>query len=174
MRAWIVRPVTVGNKDDRVIPRSCRRSAHGLVATLRKVVVCVDVLLELNRLTSVVPYTRAFPHSADLKRLGEANDWCVLVYVSPRLQFPRYIVLTPLRPDRLVISNSKRQLLIAKLTVPLEENVLDSMPTKGNKRSTKPLVTAAGLGTVHFFATEAGCRGFLASSLSSFFKFHRN
>ena len=52
-----------------------------------------------------------------------ANDWEVMVDLKGSLKIPSSIIITNLRPDKLLMSESTKQLGIIELTVPSENRI---------------------------------------------------
>ena len=84
------------------------------------------------------------------------------------LAFPSHIVDTRLRPDIVLWSETARKVVVGELTVPLEANVLDAHERKGRKYENLLLECEQAGWSTHFFAIEAGCRGFPTGSLCKF------
>ena len=112
--------------------------------------------------------------SADTPRklLEEANDWIVLIDGIPqRTVFPQCTgVDTALRPDILIYSQSRKIMIWAELTVPLEENVIDAQIRK-TKRYLELANTLRSKGwTTHPYTIEVGSIGWIADSTSWFLR----
>ena len=70
---------------------------------------------------------RKFPPKARVGELEAARDWQMLVDVGQRLTVPPEIVITNLRPDLVLWSNSQRKVYFVELTVPWEDAVPGSL-----------------------------------------------
>ena len=55
--------------------------------------------------------------------LSSASDWQLMVDLGCRLRLPEHIVISSLRPDMVVFSNSTKQVILRELTIPWEENM---------------------------------------------------
>ena len=61
--------------------------------------------------------------------LSSAPDWQLLVDLERQTKFPVHIVVTKLRPDIVMFSNSTKKVIMWELSVPWEEN-MESMHKK--------------------------------------------
>ena len=95
-----------------------------------------------------------------------ANDWVIKADINGRLVFPQEVVVTNLRPDILIPSNSIKTIVLVELTVPWEEKVSERHEFKKSKYD--HLAVEAGLKgwSVVNLPVEVGCRGFACKSLS--------
>ena len=94
-----------------------------------------------------------------------ANDWVILVDTNKNLVFPGHIVLTNLRPDIVIFSNSTKKVILVELTCPCEENLLSQHEFKLNKYSKLALSCEEAGWICEVFAVEVGARGYSANSL---------
>ena len=104
--------------------------------------------------------------------LEQANDWIVLIDGIPkRIAFPRCTgVDSNLRPDIMIYSKSRKVMIWAELTVPLEENVVDAEIRKTKRYLKLAETLRAKEWTVHPFTIEVGSLGWIADSTSKFLR----
>lgn len=100
--------------------------------------------------------------------LQGASDWELSVDLKRKLIFPQDVAVTSLRPDMVLVSRSKKTIIIAELTVPWEERLATSHELK--KAKYQDLVDEAVLKGWHAtsYPIEVGCRGFPAKSVNYF------
>ena len=101
----------------------------------------------------------------NMKLLNGASDWKVSANLKTSLQFPVHIVQTEKRPDIVAWSDSKKSVLLIKLTVPWEENREEAHERKKNRYKT---LRADCVEMCHVIPIEVGCRGFIGHSVISF------
>ena len=100
--------------------------------------------------------------------LPTADDWKIVADLYQQAVFPHHIAVTALRPDVVLFSNSTKQVIIAELTVPWETRIEESHERKMNKYDElKQMCQLQGWKCL-VFPIEVGCRGFPATSVSSF------
>ena len=102
--------------------------------------------------------------------LSPAKDWKMKVDLEGRLQIPKDIVVTNLRPDITLISSKTKQFGMIELTVPSEERIEVSGELKRQKYEKVALEARTRGWRVKIWAVEVGCKGFPAVSLSNFLK----
>jgi len=104
--------------------------------------------------------------------LEHANDWNILIDGIPqRTRFPPCTgVDTNLRPDIMIYSLSKKIMIWAELTVPLEENVIDAAIRKTKRYLELAKNLRSRRWTVHPFTIEVGSIGFVADSMMKFLR----
>lgn len=100
--------------------------------------------------------------------LQRASDWELSVDLKRRLVFPQDVAVTSLRPDMVLLSRSRKAIIVAELTVPWEERLDVSHQLK--KAKYQDLIDEASLKGWHatIFPIEVGCRGFPAKSVRFF------
>lgn len=104
--------------------------------------------------------------------MDEADDWIVLIDGIPkRTVFPRCTgVDSNLRPDILIYSQSRKVMIWAELTVPLEENVIDAEIRKTKRYLDLAETLRSKHWTVHPYTIEVGSIGWVADSTSRFLR----
>ena len=102
--------------------------------------------------------------------LDSANDWKLEVDLNGRLKVPTEITTTNLRPDMMLISRQTKQVGFIELTVPNEDRIEVSGEMKRAKYEAIAIDGRQKGWRVRIWAVEVGCRGFPASSLTSFMK----
>ena len=81
---------------------------------------------------------------------------------------PQHIVMTNVRPDLIIWSDTAKTLILMELTVPWEENFIEAHERKLT-RYDELMSQCPALGwNCELFAVEVGCRGFLAKSTAKF------
>ena len=148
---------------------------------LRQIALCVDAKRkahnnQVQREGRGIQFVKAGEKKASTQMrslasyLDGARDWELLVDLDGRLEVPRYIVDTSVRPDMLLISGSKKKLGIIELTVPSEERIEVSGERKKDKYTSLQEQAKARGWNVTMWAVEVGCKGFPAASLGAFLK----
>ena len=101
----------------------------------------------------------------DLGILHKANDWIIHVDLEEsKLIFPVHVWETSLRPDAVMISNSKKIVIMLELTSPMEENIIDRNIYK-RKKYNELLENCRSKGwNSYLFCFEVGARGFVSNS----------
>ena len=110
----------------------------------------------------------ALPKRSTVPKVGSpVTDWEVFSDLDKRLTFPADIAETNLRPDLLVISRTKKILIVVELTVPWEERLQEAHEIKFLKYD--PLIVEAKRKgwKASCLPIEVGCRGFATKSLSA-------
>ena len=102
--------------------------------------------------------------------LNSANDWKLEVDLDGRLKVPIEVTTTNLRPDMMVISRQTKQVGFIELTVPNEDRIEISGEIKKAKYEAIAVEGRQKGWRVRIWAVEVGCRGFPASSMTSFLK----
>lgn len=102
--------------------------------------------------------------------LSPAKDWKMKVDLEGKLQIPKEVVATNLRPDITLISFKTKQFGMVELTVPSEERIEVSGELKRQKYEKIALEARSTGWQVKIWAVEVGCKGFPAVSLSNFLK----
>ena len=102
--------------------------------------------------------------------LNSANDWKLEVDLDGRLKVPIEVTTTNLRPDMMVISRQTKQVGFIELTVPNEDRIEISGEIKKAKYEAIEVEGRQKGWRVRIWAVEVGCRGFPASSMTSFLK----
>jgi len=92
-------------------------------------------------------------------------------HVDEYKEFPTELIITEQRPDMIFVNRRDRKVIIAELTVPMENRLQVSTQLKTDKHSSLVKnLTRYGWDT-KFFAVEVSTRGFINSSLSDFLQF---
>ena len=99
--------------------------------------------------------------------LLESVSWKLLSDLDKRLIFPAHIVVTSLRPDIVVYSDSAKTVIMIELTCPSEENFQKQHEAKLARYTDLEADCELAGWKVHLFAVEVGARGYTAQSLSS-------
>ena len=107
---------------------------------------------------------RKVPPKARLGELEAARDWQMLVDVGQRLTVPPEIVITNLRPDLVLWSNSQRKVYFVELTVPWEDAVQEAFERKKLRYSDLAAEAEQRGWRAKVCPAEVGCRGFVATS----------
>jgi ubiquitin C-terminal hydrolase len=101
--------------------------------------------------------------------LERGKDWNLLTDLGKQLKFPTHIIITSLRPDLVIFSDSSKILIIIELTCPCEENI-DCRHTEKTIKYSDLVADCIRRGwKVFFFAVEVGARGFASNSLKTCF-----
>ena len=97
--------------------------------------------------------------------LDGANDWDVIADLPGRREYPTSIKNTGRRPDIVVHSIEKQELIMIELTVPYETRIEEQHLFKSEKYNdlVKQLRQEAGV-RAKVIAVEVGARGFVATS----------
>ena len=90
--------------------------------------------------------------------------------LGKRVKIPDHIMLTRLKPDLILASNSTKQMIVTELTIPLEERMEVSAEMKKSKYEELISESARSRWKTTVYTVEVGCRGFAANSLSIFLK----
>ncbi|KAK0134264.1 Zinc finger BED domain-containing protein 4 [Merluccius polli] len=101
--------------------------------------------------------------------LMSARDWQVLVDLEHQLKFPSHIVVTTLRPDIVLVSESTKQAVLLELTVPWEDRLEEAFERKLSKYAGLVSDCHQAGWRARCFPVEVGCRGFAARSLARAF-----
>ncbi len=101
--------------------------------------------------------------------LDSASDWKVLVDFNNSLVFPVCTgIVTNLRPDIVIYSETLKIIIWGELTVPMERRIFESAIIK-KRRYTNLKVSLSGRGwTVFDFTFEVGAIGYLGCTVNSF------
>ncbi len=94
--------------------------------------------------------------------LTSARDWQFLVDLEKQLKFPSHIVVTTLRTDIILVSESIKQVVLLELTVPWEE----AFERKLSKYEGLISDCRQAGWRARCIPVEVGCRGFAARSLA--------
>ena len=86
------------------------------------------------------------------------------------LKIPLGVCSTKLRPDIIIVSAKSKQMGIVELTVPMEDRIEVSGELKRNKYERIVSEGRQNGWKVRCWGVEVGCRGFPATSMSSFLK----
>ena len=106
------------------------------------------------------------PKPSNKGLLFEANDWQLQLDLDSKVVFPQELVVTNLRPDVILMSMSRKIIVLLELTVPWEERVSLSHEIKFGKYE-HLLIEARQKGwRASCYPIEIGCRGFVSKSLS--------
>lgn len=97
-------------------------------------------------------------------RWVDARDWKLLVDVGSKLQVPECIVVTTLRPDVVLYSESKRIVYFIELTVPFEDEVDGAYERKRLKYADLVAEVRERGWQAYIRPVEVGARGFVAKS----------
>ena len=97
--------------------------------------------------------------------LSSARDWKMRVDLVTRLKVPEQVMITTLRPDMILSSDTTKQMCIVELTVPREDRVEISGELKKTKYEELKEGGAANGWRVTIRTVEVGCRGFAFRSL---------
>uniref|UniRef100_A0A3B1K6T8 Reverse transcriptase domain-containing protein n=1 Tax=Astyanax mexicanus TaxID=7994 RepID=A0A3B1K6T8_ASTMX len=132
--------------------------------------------LEVNNMpvvgcSRVITFVREGQHSGEtaqcLKTAGKwanARDWKLLVDVGSKLQIPECILVTTLRPDVVLYSESKRIVYFIELTVPFEDEVDGAYERKRLKYTDLVAEVRERGWQAYIRPVEVGTRGFVAKS----------
>jgi len=94
--------------------------------------------------------------------LSKANDWILLMDFKGSLTFPPCTgVVTNLRPDIIIYSPSKKQLVWAELTVPQERRIPNAALSKTRRYSELKTWLQIREWIVHDYTVEVGALGFI-------------
>ena len=104
----------------------------------------------------------------NMKLLNGASDWKVSADLKTYLQFPVHIIQTEKQPDIVAWSDSKKSVVLTKLTVPREEHWEEADERKKNRSETLHGDCVEKGWICHVIPIEVGCRGFLGHSVISF------
>ena len=102
--------------------------------------------------------------------LYQATDWILLHDLNSDLIFPQHISTTTLRPDIVLLSNTKRSVILLELTSPSENNFSYWHTKKVEKYLPICSDAVQNNWTINLFAIEIGARGFIAESFNCCFK----
>ena len=102
--------------------------------------------------------------------LSSAKDWKMTVDLERKLQIPREVTTTNLRPDITLISRKTKQFGMIELTVPSEERIEVSGELKRLKYEKIAQEAKVNRWHVKIWAVEVGCKGFPAASLCNLLK----
>ena len=102
--------------------------------------------------------------------LSSAKDWKMAVDLDRKLQIPREVSTTNLRPDITIISRRTKQFGMIELTVPSEERIEVSGELKRLKYEKIAQEAKVNGWQVKIWAVEVGCKGFPAASLGNLLK----
>ena len=97
--------------------------------------------------------------------LTTANDWLMSADVGAKLDFPREICTTNLRPDIIIWSKQTKQVLLVELTVPWESRIEEAHERKLTKYQALIDECVSNGWRAQNLPVEVGCRGFPAKSL---------
>ena len=98
--------------------------------------------------------------------LNRAEDWRLIVDVGKKLVIPADVVTTTLRPDIVIMSVSRRTVILAELTVPWEDRIEEAHEMKASKYGELVDNIKQNGWQVHYFPVEVGSRGYPGKSLS--------
>nr|XP_054753540.1 uncharacterized protein LOC129259264 [Lytechinus pictus] len=102
--------------------------------------------------------------------LSSARDWQVRVDLDGKGSFPQHVVFSNLRPDIVLWTDSAKVIVLGELTVPWKDN-FDYAFERKLTRYSELVAECTGKGwKVFCFPFEVGCRGFIAKSLSRWFR----
>ena len=101
----------------------------------------------------------------DFGLMTGAQDWELLVDVGKKLQIPRDIVITTLRPDIVLFSRKQKLMFFLELTVPWETRINESYERKRLKYMELQELCNDNGWKAMVFPIEVGCRGFVGTSL---------
>ena len=102
--------------------------------------------------------------------LSSARDWKLMADLTSRLRIPESIVVTNLRPDMVLTSESTKQMGVVELTVPGEDRLEVSGELKKMKYEELHTGAEAGGWRVSIWTVEVGSRGFAYRSLAQLLK----
>ena len=128
------------------------------------------VLKEIGNWLHKVIQSVKNPNPAKKGILNHASDWSLLLDVGRKLQFPREVVATTLRPDCIIVSRTARIIVLVELTVPWEDRLEISHELKSEKYQELVSDIKSNGWNCFCFAVEVGARGFPACSLRYMFK----
>ena len=95
-----------------------------------------------------------------------AKDWKVVADLDKQLKFPQEVqVLTQLRPDLIMYSNSIKRIIWWELTCPSEERISESHELKLDRYANLQVDCQTAGWSCYNIAIEVGARGFVAESL---------
>lgn len=96
--------------------------------------------------------------------LSLARGWSMRADIGKRLQFPREITTTSLRPDIVLWSTATKSAILIDLTIPWEEGIQAAHERKAAKYSDlADECREAGRSTT-IYSVEVGCQGFVGTS----------
>ncbi|XP_076879265.1 uncharacterized protein LOC143527830 [Brachyhypopomus gauderio] len=121
-----------------------------------------------NRVIRFVCEGQHSKEPAQVSKVGDkwadARDWKLLVDVGCKLQVPECIVVTNLRPDVVLYSESKRIVYFIELTVPFEDEVDAAYERKRLKYADLVAEVRERGWQAYIRPVEVGARGFVAKS----------
>ena len=97
--------------------------------------------------------------------LATARDWQLKADLGKQLKFPETIVVTTLRPDLVLMSESTRQVVLLELTVPWEDRMEEAFERKRAKYDELAGECRHNGWKTRCNPIEVGCRGFAGQSL---------
>ena len=100
--------------------------------------------------------------------LSTTQDWQWRVDIGNRLNVPEQIAAITLRPNLILWSTEKRQVLLIELTVPWEENIDVACERKLEKYQKLVEQCKVNKWRTACYPIEVGCRGFAGKSLCRF------
>ena len=106
--------------------------------------------------------------NSNMKLLNGASDLKASVDLKTSLQFRVHIIQTKKWLDIVAWSDSKKSVLLIKLTVPWEENWEEAHEWKKNRYKTLRADCIEKGWICHVILIEVGCRSFLGYSVISF------
>ena len=92
--------------------------------------------------------------------LGTTPDWQMKADLGKQLRFPEHIAETTLRPDKVLFSDSLKQIVLLQLTVPWEER-----RDEANERKCAKWANLVDECHRRGWPIDVGCRGFAVQSL---------
>ncbi|KAL3976668.1 homeobox protein Meis3 [Sarotherodon galilaeus] len=107
---------------------------------------------------------RTSPSTPDLGPLKVARDRQMQVDLDQRLIFPTQIVITTLRPDLILWSNSQKLAYVIELMVPWEEAIEEAFERKKLRYANLAAEAEDRGWKIKVRPVEVGCRGFVAST----------
>lgn len=120
----------------------------------------------LNTVAFVKEGQRPVSHSlARQNLLQSAQGWDMEVDLGRKLQFPKEVLSTTLRPDIIMWSLEGKKIILVELTVPWEEGCEEAAERKRAKYQQLVQDSRDKGWTTWLMTVEVGCRGFPAQSV---------
>ena len=102
--------------------------------------------------------------------LSSATDWRIMADLDGKGGFPEDIAITALRPDIIIWSESRKEVIIGELTVPWEDNIDDAHERKLTKYAELRSECRDRGWKASCYPFEVGCRGFVATSFKKWLR----
>ena len=99
-----------------------------------------------------------------------SQDWKMVVDLDRQLKVPEHIVITSRKPDIVVYSNRKKQVLMIELTVPYEDRIGEANELKRSKYEELRQDCIMKGWNCQVWPVEVGARGFVGRSVGALLK----